>query len=74
MPPNFGKVLIAIGLVCVAAGIIVLIGERFPFFRMGRLPGDIVYRRGNFSFYLPWVTCLLISLLLTLLFWVFGRK
>ena len=74
MPPNFCKVLIAIGLVFVAAGIIVLLGERFSFFRMGRLLGDIVYRRGNFSFYFPWVTSLLVSLLLTLLFWLFGRR
>ena len=74
MPPNFGKVLIAIGLVFVAAGIIILIGERFSFFRLGRLPGDIVYRRGNFRFYFPWVTSLLVSLLLTLLFWIIGRR
>jgi hypothetical protein len=74
MPPNFGKVLIAIGLVFVAAGIVVLFAERFSFFRIGRLPGDIVYRRGNFSFYFPWVTSLLVSLLLTLLFWIFGRR
>jgi hypothetical protein len=74
MPPNFGKTLIFIGLVFVAAGIIFFIGERFAFFRMGRLPGDIVYRKGNFSFYFPWVTSIVISLLLTLLFWIFGRR
>ena len=74
MPPNFGKVLIAIGLVFVAAGIVVLFAERFSFFRIGRLPGDIVYRRGNFSFYFPWVTSIVISVLLTLLFWLFGRR
>ena len=74
MPPNLGKVLIAIGLVFVAAGIVVLFAERFTFFRIGRLPGDIVYRRGNFSFYFPWVTSIVISVLLTLLFWLFGRR
>jgi hypothetical protein len=72
--PNFGKMMIAIGLLFVAAGIVVLFAGRFPFLRIGRLPGDIVYRRGNFSFYFPWVTCLLASLLLTLLFWIFGRR
>ncbi|MFH1739764.1 MAG: DUF2905 domain-containing protein [bacterium] len=41
---------------------------------MGRLPGDIVYRRGNFTFYFPLVTSILISLFLTLLFWVLGRR
>ena len=39
----------------------------------GRLPGDIHYRKGNFSFYFPIVTCLLISGLLTLLLWLFRR-
>ena len=74
MPSNFGKVLIAIGVAFVAAGVVVLFAERFSFFRIGRLPGDIVYRRGNFSFYFPWVTSIVISVLLTLLFWLFGRR
>jgi len=74
MPPNLGKMLIVIGIMIVAAGVIVLLAERFSFFRIGRLPGDIVYRRGNFSFYFPWVTSILISLLVTLLFWIFGRR
>ena len=70
---SFGKMLIVAGLIFLAAGVLLLISDRFPFLRIGRLPGDITYRRGNFSFYFPWVTCLLASLLLTLLFWIFGR-
>ena len=70
---SFGKMLIVAGLVFLAAGVLLLFSDRFPFLRIGRLPGDIAYRRGNFSFYFPWVTCLLASLLLTLLFWIFGR-
>ncbi len=66
--------LIVAGLAFVALGVLFLFADRFPFARIGRLPGDIVYRRGNFSFYFPWVTCLLASLLLTLLFWIFGRR
>jgi hypothetical protein len=42
--------------------------------RVGRLPGDIVYRRGSFTFYFPIVTSILLSLLLTLLFALFGRR
>lgn len=40
---------------------------------LGRLPGDIVVQRPNFSFYFPVVTCLVISLVLTLLFWLFRK-
>ena len=74
MPPNLGKILIGIGVAFVAVGLVVLLAERFTFFRIGRLPGDIVYRRGNYTFYFPLVTSILISLLLTFLFWIFGRR
>jgi len=73
MPVNFGKALIVFGLVFIAAGVLFLLAGRLPF-RIGRLPGDIVYRRGNFTFYFPLVTSILISVLLTLLFWVIGRR
>ena len=74
MPLNFGKILIGIGIAFVVIGLITLFAERYSFFRLGRLPGDIVYRRGNFSFYFPVVTSIVISLLFTFLFWIFGRR
>ena len=46
-----------------------LLGVKLPF-RLGRLPGDIVYQQPNFSFYFPIVTCLLLSAALTALFWL----
>jgi hypothetical protein len=73
MPPNFGKTLIVVGLIFVGAGILFLFADRLPL-RIGRLPGDIAYRRGNFTFYFPWVTSILISVVLTLLFWIFGKR
>ena len=57
-----GRLLIVLGLVLVGVGLLVSSG--LP---IGRLPGDFVYRRGNFSFYLPLTTSILASLLLTLL-------
>ena len=66
--------MIVIGLILVAAGALFLIASRFPSLRIGRLPGDIVYRRGNFTFYFPLATSILVSLLLTLVFWIFGRR
>jgi hypothetical protein len=57
-----GKLLIAAGLVIAAIGVLVTLGVPF-----GRLPGDIVVRRGSFTFYFPIVTSIVLSLLLTLL-------
>ncbi|MBI3894682.1 MAG: DUF2905 domain-containing protein [Acidobacteria bacterium] len=74
MLPQFGKILITVGIVVVVLGALLMFSDRLPFLRIGRLPGDIVYRRGNFTFYFPLVTSILISIVLTLLFWVLGRR
>lgn len=68
-----GRWLILIGLVCVAAGVVVMLGERFGI-KLGSLPGDIVIRRKSGSFYFPVVTCLIVSVLLTLISWIFTRR
>ena len=74
MFPNFGKTLIIVGVICIAVGVLFVIAGRLPGLRIGRLPGDIVYRRGNFTFYFPLVTSIVVSIVLTLLFWIFGRR
>jgi hypothetical protein len=58
--------LVFVGLV----GLLTFLSVRFG---LGRLPGDIVIERGNFYFYLPITTAIIVSLLLSLLFWLFGR-
>ncbi len=68
-----GRWLVVIGLVLVAAGVVVMVGERVGI-RLGRLPGDIVIRGKNGAFYFPIVTCLIVSILLTLLSWIFNRR
>jgi hypothetical protein len=68
---ELGKLLVVLGVVCVAAGALLWSGLGRGW--LGRLPGDIHYTRGNFSFYFPIVTCLLLSLLLTLILWLFRR-
>lgn len=65
--------LIVLGLILVAAGVAVMLGDRLPI-RLGRLPGDIVIRGKNSVFYFPLVTCLLISVVLTVLMWLLGRR
>jgi hypothetical protein len=58
-----GRTLVLIGLSIAAVGVIMMLGVPF-----GRLPGDIVVRRGSFSFYFPLATSIILSILLTLLF------
>jgi Na+-driven multidrug efflux pump len=64
------KLLIFAGVMLVAIGLVVLAGQRFG---RGRLPGDIVIERENFTLYLPITTSILVSLVLTLIFWLFSR-
>jgi hypothetical protein len=70
---GLGRPLIVLGLVLVLVGIGVTFGEHLPI-RLGRLPGDIVYRGKNTTFYFPIVTCVLLSAILTLMIWLFGRS
>ena len=64
-----GKLLMAVGIVLLGAGALLAFGGRLPF-RLGRLPGDIAYQGRNGSFYFPVVTCILLSVVLSLLMWV----
>jgi hypothetical protein len=69
---SLGKTLILLGIVVALVGGLLLLAGKLPF--LGRLPGDILVRRENWSFYLPLGTSLLISVVLTLLLWLFGRR
>ena len=64
-----GRMLIALGLVLVVAGVLFSLGARLPF-RLGRLPGDIYIQGKNSSFYFPLATCVLLSILLSVVMWV----
>jgi Protein of unknown function (DUF2905) len=64
---ELGKTLLVIGILLVAVGALLAFGGRLPF-RLGRLPGDIAYQGRHSSFYFPIVTCIIVSLALTLLF------
>lgn len=68
-----GRTLIVVGLTLALVGVLVSVAGRLPF-RLGHLPGDIAYRGRNGSFYFPWVTCLLLSVLVSLALWLFGRR
>jgi hypothetical protein len=66
-----GKMLILLGVFIVLIGLLLVIGEKIPW--IGRLPGDIIIRKKNFTFYFPIVTSILISIILTLLFALFRK-
>jgi hypothetical protein len=68
---EIGRTLLVLGGVLVVVGLLLIFGARIP--GLGRLPGDIVHRRGSFTFYFPLVTSLLLSLLLTAILALFRR-
>ncbi|KKM81602.1 hypothetical protein LCGC14_1328120 [marine sediment metagenome] len=69
---DFGKLFIFIGLLLVVIGIVFIVGNKIPF--IGKLPGDIAIERQNFNFYFPITTCIIISIILSLIFWLLGKK
>lgn len=68
---EIGKLLVIAGLLMVAAGAVLWSG--FGRGWLGRLPGDIQYSKGNVHFYFPIVTCLILSVLLTLILWLLRK-
>ena len=68
---SLGKMLILLGVLIIAIGILLLVGEKIPW--IGKLPGDIIIKKEKFTFYFPITTSIIISILLTL-FFTFFRK
>ncbi len=71
MVSSLGKILIIIGALLIVVGVLVLIGGKLG---LGRLPGDIVFKKGNFTFYFPLMTGIIISVILTILFNIITRR
>jgi hypothetical protein len=69
---GLGRLLIALGILLVIAGLAVTFGGRLPL-RLGRLPGDIAIHGRNSSFYFPITTCILLSVLFSLVLWILRR-
>ncbi len=68
---ELGRLLIVAGVVLVVAGLLVMLVPKVPW--LGKLPGDITWRWGNFTLYLPLGTCILLSLILTLVLYLLNR-
>ncbi len=69
---HIGKLLVIVGIGTALFGVLLIFFAKLPW--LGRLPGDIIIHKKNFTLYFPLATSILLSLLLTLLFWLFGRK
>jgi hypothetical protein len=68
---ELGKLLVVVGLVIAAGGLLLWLGMGRTW--LGQLPGDINYSRGNFTFHFPLMTCLLLSVILTVVVWLFRK-
>jgi len=66
-----GKMLIIMGIILILIGIIMTAGTKIPW--IGRLPGDIIIKKDDFSLYFPLASCIIMSIILTLLFYLFRR-
>jgi predicted lysophospholipase L1 biosynthesis ABC-type transport system permease subunit len=69
---ELGRALLILGALSVIVGAVLYFGVRVPF-RLGRLPGDVIHRGEHATFYFPIVTCLAISVVLSVLFWFFSN-
>jgi hypothetical protein len=66
---ELGRLLVVLGIILVGVGALLVFGAKLPV-RLGRLPGDIVHRGEHTTFYFPIVTCIILSVALTLLLWI----
>jgi hypothetical protein len=78
MPPGglaaLGKLLLGLAAILAVVGVLLILSERIPGLRIGRLPGDISVERERFRFYFPLGTSIALSVVLSLLFWLFSRR
>ena len=73
-PGALGRLLVGIGVLLAALGLLLVVADRFPGLRIGRLPGDIDVERGRFRFYFPLATSILLSLILSFVLWLVRRR
>ena len=69
---DIGRMLVVFGLLIALVGVVLMLVGRVPW--LGRLPGDIHIQRGNWTFYFPLATSLLLSVVLSLILWLLGRR
>jgi hypothetical protein len=78
MPPGgpaaLGKLLLGAAAILAVVGVLLILSQKLPGLRIGRLPGDLSVERDNFRFYFPLGTSILVSIVLSLVLWLFARR
>jgi len=69
---ELGRTLVILGVIIVLAGIVIMVIGKVPF--IGKFPGDIHIQKENFSFYFPITTSILVSVILSVIFWLFSKR
>ncbi|MBU0503339.1 MAG: DUF2905 domain-containing protein [Candidatus Omnitrophota bacterium] len=69
---ELGKILIISGIILLGLGLALVFAGKIPF--IGRLPGDILIQKNNFSFYFPLTTSIVVSIILSIIFWLWSRR
>ena len=69
---DIGKTIITVGIILIALGLLITMAGKIP--GVGKLPGDILIKKENFSFYFPLTTCILLSIIVSAIMYFFGKK
>ena len=69
---EIGKILILFGIILIGVGLLLIFFNKIPL--IGKLPGDILVQKKNFTLYFPLATSIILSIILSLILWVFNRK
>lgn len=71
---TIGRYLIVLGILIAVIGVVLVAASRLPGLRFGRLPGDIYIERDGWRFYFPLMTSIILSIVLSIILWLFSRK
>jgi len=72
-PADIGKLLVVLGVALIVVGLLFIMGSKFSWLGLGHLPGDIRYKGKNTTFYFPLATCVLISVIVSLILWLISH-
>jgi hypothetical protein len=69
---SLGKALVKFGIILIGAGLLIVLSHKIPL--LGKLPGDMLIQKKNYTFYFPLATSILVSMVISLVFWFFSRR
>jgi Protein of unknown function (DUF2905) len=72
-PMQIGKLLVVLGVALLVVGLLLMAGSKFSFWGLGKLPGDLTYRGKHTTFYFPLATCVVLSVIITVVLWLISH-